>query len=244
MLTQVEEEVRRTLESLRSNRFEVCFAESAEAAKRMVLDLIPPDATVGVGDSATLKQLGIAEELQARGNRVIEPLTRELTLDPSKRGLMEETLRKSLGNDVFLSGCNAVTQDGRLVSTDRVGNRVAGMAFGAKKVIIVAGRNKIVRDVGEALDRIKQVIAPAHAQWKGRRTPCGHGAECNDCDSSDRICRLTLIVEKKPSLTDMTVVLVNEYLGLGWDPSWPVERIEAIRSRYQEVTWAFPSPVE
>jgi hypothetical protein len=242
MVAEMEEEVRRTLRSLRSNRFDVHFAETAEAAKGMVLDMIPLDATVGVGDSATLKQLGILAELQDRGNRVVNPLTRELTLDLVKRGLMEATLRESLSKDVYITSSNAVTQDGKLVNTDRIGNRVAGIAFGAKKVIIVVGKNKIVRDQGEALDRIKQVIAPAHARWKGRNTPCGDGAACNDCDSADRLCRATLILEMRPSLTDMSVVLVNDYLGLGWDPSWPEERIEAIKSNYQAVTWAFPSP--
>ena len=63
--------------------------------------------------------------------------------------------------------------------------------------------------------------------------------KCTDCDAPDRICNVTAIIEKKPLYTDITVVLVNEDLGLGWDPSWSEERVTQIRSRYEEVTWAF-----
>lgn len=234
--------IERTLEALKRNGFAPHFASDGAAARQIVLDMISPDATVGAGDSTTLRQIGVFEALAERGQQVINPFTRELTLDPAKHPLMQKTLRRTLGNDVYVTGANALTLEGILVSTDRTGNRLAGMIFGAPQVIVVVSQNKIVRNVEEALRRIKDVIAPAHAGWKGRKTPCAATGNCNDCDSPDRICRITVIIEKRPQFTEMSVVLVGEDLGLGWDPLWPNERIEAIRSWYQEVTWSFPTP--
>ncbi len=225
--------------ALRHNRFDVHLVSTGAQAREKVLEIVPVGAVVGAGDSTTLREIRIWETLEARGTRVINPFTKELTLDPAQADLRRVALRDSLGQDVYLCSVNAVTLDGKLVSTDRVGNRVAGMVFGAPKVIVVVGRNKIVPDVEVALKRIKDVIAPAHARWKGRRTPCATTGVCTDCSSLDRICGITIIVEKRPHLTALSVVLVDEDLGLGWDPSWPTQRTAAIRGSYEEHTWAF-----
>ena len=135
-----------------------------------------------------------------------------------------------------------MTEDGKIVSIDRVGNRVAATIFGAPKVILIVGRNKIVKDADEAIYRIKNVIAPAHAKRKGRKTPCAVTGKCSDCDSPDRICGVTVILEKKPLSTDLSVILIDEDLGLGWDPAWDERRIDEIRSNYYQNTWVFVPP--
>jgi len=143
--------------------------------------------------------------------------------------------------DVLITGTNAITTDGKLVNIDAVGNRVAAMIFGPKKVIIVVGRNKIVKDVKEALHRIKNVIAPYHAKTKDFATPCAQTGKCSDCSSNRRICSVTTIMEKKPWRTDITIVLIDEDLGLSWDEKWSTERIARIKSDYEKVTWVFAS---
>ena len=230
-----------TVAALRHNWFDAHYVGTGEEARMWLLERLPPGSVVGAGDSATLKQIGAWEALAARGNTVLNPFTRELTLDPEKRALMRETMRRALASDVFVASVNAVTIDGKLVSVDRVGNRLVGLLFGAPRVLLVVGQNKIVASAEEALRRVKEVIAPAHAGWKGRKTPCAATGQCNECSSPDRICRATLILEKRPGLTDISVLLVGEDLGLGWDPAWPAERIEGIRHRYQQVTWGFPT---
>ncbi len=114
-----------------------------------------------------------------------------------------------------------------------MGNRVAGMIYGVKKVILLIGANKIVRDVTEALDRIQSTIAPYHAKYIGVDVPCALTEACSDCDSPWRICNVTTIISKKPPSVDLAVVLAGEDLGLGWDPAWPQERIEKIKSAYR-----------
>jgi hypothetical protein len=227
------------LQSLSENNFEVKFAESTDSAKRTVLDSVSKDAVVGIGDSATVRQIGIIEELEKRGNKVLNPFSKELTTNSSLIGVRGEISRKIFSCDVFVTGTNAVTADGKLVNIDAVGNRVASMIFGPKKVFIVVGKNKIVKNVEEAIHRIKNVIAPYHAKVKEFSTPCAKTGRCVNCNSAKRICNVTTIIEKKPWRSDMTVILVDEDLGLGWNETWPEERINRIKSNYEKVTWVF-----
>lgn len=239
MVQKISPEIEITMKSLKANHFDVRFASKATEARAMMLEMIPLTASIGVGDSVTLRQIGVLEELSRRKNRVVNPFTRELTRDIATRDLFTQTSRNTFGADVFITGANAVTQDGKIVSVDYAGNRVAGSIFGGNKVILAIGRNKIVRDVEEAIHRIKNVIAPFHAKWKGRKTPCTVTGKCSDCDSPDRICNVTVILEKKLGHTDLSVVLIDEDLGLGWDPAWSEQRICDIKSSYGKNTWAF-----
>ena len=212
MTSGISKDIKTVVKSLKANRFEsVEFVEKPEAALKTVLDMIPPEAKVGVGGSMTLRQIGLIEGLEKRGNIV----------------------NRRLDNDIFLTSSNAITLDGKLVNIDMVGNRVAGMIYGLKKVIVVAGINKLVRNVDEALDRIKNVISPYHAMTMGVKTPCAVEGRCTDCKSPQRICNVTTIIEKRPARTDFTIVLVGEDLGLGWDPTWPEERREKIAAAYR-----------
>jgi len=239
MLTGKIQDVDKTLESLKVNRFDARLARTVGEAGKMMLGMIPVNASVGIGDSVTLRQMEIIEELTGRGNEVVNPFTAELTADPSNRRLFLQTCRKTFTTDIFITGSNAVTEDGKIVSIDYAGNRVAGTIYGADKVILAVGRNKIVKDVNGAIHRIKNVIAPAHARQKEIKTPCAATGICSDCDSPSRICSVTIILEKKPAHTDMSIILIDQDLGLGWDPAWDEERISRIRSDYSRNTWAF-----
>ena len=230
-----------TLKNLLANNFEAKFAENSDAAKQIVLGSISYDAIVGVGDSATVRQVEIVEELEKKGVRVLNPFSRDLTADPAKTALRDNISRQIFSCDVLVSGTNAVTRDGKLVNIDAVGNRVASMIFGPRKVFIIAGKNKIVKDVDEALYRIKNLIAPFHARTKGFKTPCAQTGKCSDCSAPKRVCSVTSIIEKRPWRTEISVILVDEDLGLSWDETWPEDRILKVKSNYEEVTWVFAS---
>lgn len=204
--------------------------------------MAPLEARIGIGDSATLRQIGIIDELVRRGTEVVNPFVKDLTDSLEKNNDREIVLRRSLGCDIFLTSTNVITIDGKLVNIDGVGNRIAGIIFGPPKVILAIGRNKIVSDVDQALKRIKNVIAPAHAKHKKKRTPCATTGECVDCDSKERMCSITAIIEKKPLRRDVTVILIDEDLGLGWDVCWPEQRKRMIETEYAKVTWEIISP--
>jgi hypothetical protein len=236
---KMDAQIEETLRNLRANNFDAKFAENSKAVKEIIFKSISKNMVVGIGDSATVRQIGVVEALEKRGVKVLNPFTRELTMDPTKTVVRDDVSRQIFSCDVLVAGTNAVTRDGKLVNIDAVGNRVASMIFGPRKVFIIIGKNKIMKNVNEALYRIKNLIAPFHAKTKEFATPCAKTGKCSDCSAPKRICSVTTIMEKRPWRTEMTVILVNEDLGLSWDETWSNERINKIKSAYEKVTWVF-----
>ena len=199
---------KKTVAALVKNNFTATYCKTGPEAVEKILDQIPANASVGIGGSWTVMQLGLLDKLAVRGNEV---------LNHSKPGLTPveaAAIRiRQLTSDVFLTGTNAVTLDGKLVNTDGVGNRVAAMIFGPKKVILVVGINKIVKDVEAAEERIKLYAAPINNKRLNRPNPCTTTGECMDCKGDTRICNITTIMKKKPLLTDIHVFVVGEKLG-------------------------------
>ena len=158
MDTQIET----TLSSLHSRHIKGIFAENSKEACRKILDLIPKGAVVGIGDSATVLQLGVPNALKERGTEALNPFElRKPHINPvDARQRMQNTMKAATTSDVYLTGTNAITLDGRLVSVDAVGNRVAGMFWGHPTSILVVGKNKIVRDLDEAFQRIRNTHSP------------------------------------------------------------------------------------
>ncbi|MFH1087820.1 MAG: lactate utilization protein [Chloroflexota bacterium] len=200
----------RVIQSLEKNHIKGYYAPDRKEALDRIMGMIPEGAVVGVGDSITLHQVGVMSALRSGRYNFSDPFAPGL---PWKQSF--ELRRKALLADVFLSGTNAITLDGKLVNTDGGGGRVAGMAFGPGKVIIAAGVNKIVKNVDEALKRVKEVAAPLSAkrhEWD--KLPCYQTGVCADCQSVWRMCRKTLIIEgdmpmvfKEPR---MHVVIIGE----------------------------------
>ena len=116
--------------------------------------------------------------------------------------------------DLFLLSANALTDDGIIVNIDGTGNRVAASIYGPKRVLYVVGRNKLVAGgVMEAIRRAKKTASPPNCRRLGKKTPCAELGVCADCDSPDRICKVTAIFERPPTHTPTKVILVDEDLG-------------------------------
>ena len=200
-------------ETLEANNFEVFLAENGEEAKKIVQEEILPKTgakTVSWGGSMTFMATGLYDALKKTSG--LDFLD---TFDKGKSS--EENLelrRKALLTDLFITGTNAVTEDGMLVNLDMIGNRVGALTFGPKNVVILVGRNKIVSDLDEAMWRIKNYVAPTNAMRLDKKTPCVKTSFCDDCKSPDRICNTWTITEKSFPKGRVKVVLINEDLGL------------------------------
>ncbi len=204
-----EKQVERTLKALKKNNFDALFVPNSKAAAEEVLARIPDGATVGMGGSVTLIQIGLLDALSNRKVTLIRPFQQGKNADE-----ILELVRKSFSSDIFLTSTNAITEDGKLYNVDASGNRVGAMLIGPKKVIVVSGVNKIVEDVEAAEKRVKGWAGPQNAKRLNRKTPCTETGFCSDCSSPDRICNIYVTLEKKPSRVDMAVILVGENLGI------------------------------
>jgi len=202
----MQEQVKRTMESLEKNNIKARFFESSAEAVSYILDSIKAEDRVGIGGSMTVKSLNIPEKLIERGNKVY---FHWLESTPEK---MDEARRNAAVADVYLTSTNALTEDGQLINTDGVGNRVSAMIFGPKKVIVVCGINKLVKNLDAGLQRIKD-NAYKNARRLKLNTPCAINEKCSDCSSPQRMCSVTTIINKKPQKTEIEVVIIGEELG-------------------------------
>ncbi len=198
--------------SLEANNFEVHIAADTDQARKIVKEiLVGTEAkSLAWGGSLTFVQTGLYEELKGSGDY-------EVLDSYQKTGTPEEMFelrRRSLLADLFLTGTNAVTETGKLVNLDMTGNRVAGITFGPRNVVILAGRNKVVPDVEDAMIRVKNYAAPANAMRLDKRTPCVKTSVCEECRSPDRICNTWTITEKSYPKDRIKIVLINRDLGL------------------------------
>ncbi len=204
-----EQKCEKAVESLGKNGFTAVYCRTARQAFDYIVKESESAQTVGFGGSMSVVDLGVQARLAEQGKEI---------LNHSAAGLDREerlaVMRRQLTCDLFLSGANAVTLSGILVNVDATGNRVGSMLFGPKQVIVVAGRNKLVDgDVAAAVKRVKDFACPPNAKRLNFNTPCAKTGFCCDCNSPERICRITTVIDRKPRLTDMHVLVVNEEMG-------------------------------
>lgn len=212
MNTQADNKLETCAAALRKRHFEVeVVKNTAEAFERIKTEVeaFGPE-TVSFGDSITMRRTEIIDWLRGDGRyRLLDGF------DPAMpRPERLEIRRQGLLADLFITGVNALTEDGALLWLDMVGNRVAPIAYGPRRVILVAGRNKIAADRQAAEERIRNIAAPLNvARHPGFRTPCAKTGVCMDCNSSDRICNIWLRLERCYPEKRILVVLIDEDLG-------------------------------
>lgn len=207
---QQEQRCKKAVEALGQNGFTAVYCSNSEAATAHILNHSADACSIGFGGSRTIVDLDVQTVFAEQGKEI---------LDHGQPGLDFETkmtiMRRQLTCDLFLTSANAITLSGWLVNIDGNGNRVAALTFGPRRVIVVAGRNKLVDgDLTAAIQRVKNCAAPPNAKRLGCNTPCAVTGFCADCNSPERICRITHIMDRKPRVADIHVLIVNEDLGL------------------------------
>ena len=203
----------KTIDALRNNGFGVFLAKDEVEAERIfwesVFKEIKPKS-VSYGDSLTLRGLNILNEIKVMDLDFINTFDEEL----SWREQINNR-KKALSTDLFLTGTNAITTKGQLINLDMVGNRIGGIVFGPRKIVILVGTNKIVKGLDEGMDRIRKISAPQNAiNHPNLKTPCQKTGICIDCKSNDRICNSWLISEKSYPKERIIIILINKELGL------------------------------
>ena len=197
--------------ALASRGIELVHAADGREALRLVLERIPKGATVMNGGSATLEDIGLLDALGSGGYKWLRPAiaaTKEREERTRRR-------RQAVTADWLVGGVNAITMSGEIVNVDGSGNRLAGYAFGAGKVILVAGVNKVVPDLAAALDRIRNTAAVQECRKLEKSTPCAITGRCDNdaCRGPDRQCGRILIIENEKIAGRITLVLIGERLG-------------------------------
>lgn len=208
MKSIIDIKIRKTADALAKNNFESYIAENGAEAVKIMLSLIKEGDVIGLGGSVTLTQLGIVDILRNPKYSLLDRYADGLTPEQAN-----EVLRRSLLSDVFVTSTNAVTENGELYNVDGRANRVAAMLFGPKSVIVIAGWNKIVKDLEAADVRVRQIAAPMNCVRLKRGTPCTINGSCMDCKSDGRICADRVVMARQMTKGRVKVILVAEELG-------------------------------
>jgi hypothetical protein len=198
----------KVVDALIANNIDCIFVQTKQEALAKALEMIPEGSTVGLGGSVTVEQIGLLEKLRSGKYTLFDQYAPGLDMPENMK-----RRKQGLTAQFFVTGTNAITSDGQLVNVDGLGNRVAAQAFGPEKVILVAGKNKIVKDVHEAFDRLEKIAAPINAKRVNASSPCADTGVCIDCDSPARICNIYTIIRRMMIPGRITLILVNDSLG-------------------------------
>ena len=203
-----EEKILRTITSLEKNNMNGYLVKSKEELIDKIISLTNKGEKVSCGGSMSLVETGVMDLLRSG---------RYEFLDRAKEGLSIEDIdriyRECFFTDTYFSSSNAITEDGELYNVDGNGNRVAALLFGPKKVIIVAGANKIVKNLDEAIKRNREIAAPANAKRLNKNTPCTKVGYCMDCSSKEKICREYTVISSQKDKNRIHVIFLNENIG-------------------------------
>ncbi len=197
-----------TVEALKKRHFDAYYVETKEEAEALLWTLIPSEHSVGWGGSDTVQSLDLPQKLRDRGYTVID---RDTAKSPEER---QDIMRQALHSDTFLMSANAISSDGQMVNIDGNGNRIAALMFGPKSVIVLAGMNKVVKTLDDAIHKVRHFTAPLRTQcFDYAKTPCKVTGTCHDCASPDCSCAQMAITRMGRPAKRIKFILIGEDIG-------------------------------
>ena len=203
-----EQRILRTIKALEKNNMNGYIVASNVDLISKIEELISPKSKVSCGGSMTLFETGVIDHLKSGRYEFLDRYKEGLTQDEIK-----EIFRQSFLSDAYVTSTNAITENGEIYNVDGNGNRVAAMLYGPDKVIIVAGVNKIVPNVEEAIIRTKEYASPINAKRLNKETPCTKIGRCVECNSDNRICNEYTLIKRQIDKKRIHVIVLNDNLG-------------------------------
>lgn len=208
LLVIKEKRISNVIKALENNNMNGYLVKSKEELFRKIDELVDEGSKVACGGSMTLFETGVIEYLRK---------DRFEFLDRYEEGLNQDQIREiyldSFRADAYFTSTNAITEEGELYNVDGNGNRVAAMMFGPKKVIIIVGVNKIVKDINEAVNRNRSISAPANCNRLKKNTPCTKVGYCVECNSEERICCEYTVIKRQMKKERIHVIFLMDELG-------------------------------
>lgn len=196
------------VKNLINRHFEAYYCDNCDDALKKALELMPEGASVGWGGAMSAEQIGLIDAIRAGTYEVYD---RANCTDDDER---EQLYRRMLSAEFFLTGANAMSLDGQMVNIDGTGNRVAAIVYGPKNVLVIAGMNKVMDTLDDAVTRARTVAAPLNQQRFQLPNPCTATGTCANCKSLTCICNQILITRHCRPAGRIKFILVGEDLGL------------------------------
>ncbi len=215
-MKEMEQQIENVIRSLEKNNFSAFFVSNKADALQKALSFIKEGDIISCGGSVTLKEIGLLEELRQGKNTFLDRAKKDIC--PEEKSKVH---RDSFFADLYFSGTNAITEDGILYNVDGHANRIAAIAFGPKKVVIIVGINKIVKNIDDAIDRVRKDACGKNATRLKMDTPCEKIQKCvtsstefsAGCKHGDRMCCQHLISAFQKDKNRINIIICAESLG-------------------------------
>lgn len=192
---------------LNEKKYNAIYVDTIEQAREKLLEMVPKKSSIALGGSVTLNELDIISHFR-EGDYNLYDRYQKLPFPE-----IVEIMRQSMVADFLITSTNAITRKGELVNMDCSGNRAAGIIFGPKNVIVIAGANKVVKNLDDAMNRIENV-AIMNAKRINHKTPCAITGICEDCNVQDRVCNYVSIVKQGGKFKNrITVIVIGDEVG-------------------------------
>ena len=192
------EAISRTIEALAARNVEAVLVESRKAAMAKLLELVPEGCEVFVSTSETLDTIGYTEYMH--GNDRYINLHDQMLAQPDAAS-QREFRRTTTTADYFVGSVQAIAETGEIVVASGSGSQIGAFAYGARRVIMVAGTQKICPTLAEAEARTRGYTLELHDRWLegrgGSAAPIGK----------------FMVMEHEPVAGRITMILIPESLG-------------------------------
>lgn len=194
--------------NFKKNNIKLNFFENTKDFYEYINNFIKPNSVVGVGDSVSFEELEFYDYLRNSHVKFLDKYSKDLTKEQKKALYIQ-----NFNADIFFSGVNALSSEGKIYNLDGNGSRVAPIIYGPKKVFLVCGVNKLVRTEKEAFERIKAKAAPLDAIRLNKKTPCVKTKVCMECKSPDKICNYMTIIQGQFDPERIEILVINKEMG-------------------------------
>ena len=193
-----DESIQRTIKALAARNVEALLLKSRDSALAKLKELVPEGSEVFVNTSETLATIGYTDYMHGN-DRYVNLHDRMMAIpDPAQQ---REFRRKTTTAEYFVGSVQAIAETGEIVIASGSGSQVGAYSYGARRVILVAGTQKICPTLAEAEARTRGYTLEVHDRWlEGRGSlaaPIGK----------------LLIMEHEPMVGRITMILVPERLG-------------------------------
>ncbi len=219
MTAELKTKIGKTINNLKRNNMDSYYCDTKEDACKLVKTLINKGDVISSGGSVTLKQTGIYDIITSSEYNYLDRSAPGITHEE-----VEEVYRKTFCADAFFTSTNAITENGELYNVDGNSNRVAAILYGPKSVVVVCGINKVVKNIDEAVKRVKTVAAPQNTVRLNCDTYCAKDGKCvsinkenselcEGCHSSQRICCNYVVCAQQRHIGRIKVIIIGEEYG-------------------------------
>ncbi len=214
------DKIQKVIDNLKQNNIDAIFCETKADVVKVAEDLLKENCTISSGGSVSLIESGVWDLINKPCYNFLNRNRQGITPEEQM-----EIYKQVIGIDYYFCSANAVTENGELLNVDGFANRISAISFGPKRVIMVVGVNKIVKDLNDAFLRVKKIAAPKNCVRLGIDNPCVKLGHCvsllknnnpdftDGCKTLTRICRNYLISGMQKDKERITVILCGEDLG-------------------------------